>query len=266
MSDLLRDYVDKRRRAMFHYDLLRKQVEGFANAERDPVHGQLNADATQHVFKVPLEGFDPDWTLIVGEFAYNTRASLDYLITALVRSTGKEENNGNEFPIYLLKKGERWETMPSWWDTSREVGRDLNNTPPGTRAALKRLQPFHGVPMHFPMAHPLWALSVLSNRDKHRRLNVLARRAAIEFVDGEGKPIFQGPPLDTRITERNEGNTYTVTLTIRPDYADVDMNLFAAHDVALHEPPELIGDLIETLTGINQFIDARVVPTVKTLL
>lgn len=36
--------------------------------------------------------------------------------------------------------------------------------------------------------------------------------------------------------------------------------------VYLNEPPELIGSLIDTLTGINQFIDTRVETTVKRLM
>ena len=99
VSDLLGDYERKRSRAMLHYNVLREQTERFANAHRDPVRGQLQADATKYVFKIPLEGFSRDWTLLLGEFAYNTRASLDYLITALVRSTGKKEHERNQFPI-----------------------------------------------------------------------------------------------------------------------------------------------------------------------
>jgi hypothetical protein len=267
MSDLLRDYERKRRRSMLHFNGVREQVEGFANADRDPVQGEFDTVASKYVFKCPFGPFDPDWTIILGEFAYNTRASLDYLITALVRSTGKKENSSNEFPIYAHASGVRWENMSKWWDDSDLIGRKLQNTPPRTRAALKNLQPFYGVPATNPLRHPLWALSVLNNRDKHRRLNLLARSARLEFVDADGKPIFfQAPPLPTRIAESSKGDTYTVMLTVSPDHANMDMYLLTTYQVALHEPPELIGDLVETLTGINEFIDARVLPTIKALL
>jgi hypothetical protein len=265
VSDVLRDYERKRGRAMLHYDVLREQTERFANTDREPVPGQLNADATKYGFKMPLEGFSRDWTLMLGDFAYNTRASLDYLITALVRSTGKTEHKCNQFPI-CAPNGVRLDDISEWWDNSPKVTRQLKDTPPGTRAALKKLQPFDGVPLTNPTWHPLFALNVLNNRDKHRRLNLLARRATIDFVDADGKPIFQTPPLPAHIAEGQEGDTYTVTLAIRPDYANVDMYLLTTYQVAFDEPPELIGDLVETLTGINQFIDSRVLPTVKALL
>jgi hypothetical protein len=72
--------------------------------------------------------------------------------------------------------------------------------------------------------------------------------------------------LTTRIDQRGEGDTYTVTFTVTPEYANMDMYLLTSYQVALHEPPELICDLVETLSGINQFIDSRVVPAVRTLL
>ena len=266
VSNVLGDYVRKRRRAMLHYDVLREQVEGFANAHRDPIRGEFQGDAPKYVFHIPLEGFDPDWAVLLGEFVYNTRASLDYLITALVRSTGKQENNGNQFPIYAFRKDVPWLEMRNWWDAAELVSRQLKNTPPGTRAALKPLQPFYGIPALNPTRHPLAALNVLSNRDKHRRLNLLARSVLLDFVHADGKPVFQTPPLPTRIAKGDEGDTQTVTLTVAPDYANVDMYLLAPQEVAFHEPPELIGELVETLTGINEFIDSRVLPTVKSLL
>jgi hypothetical protein len=46
----------------------------------------------------------------------------------------------------------------------------------------------------------------------------------------------------------------------------VDVYLLPAYDVALNEPPELVGDLIQTLAGINEFIDRRVRPAVTALI
>jgi len=62
------------------------------------------------------------------------------------------------------------------------------------------------------------------------------------------------------IPETYEGSTYTVFLNWGK--ADMDVYLLPTYDVA----GELIGNLIETLAGINQFIDGRVLPAVATLL
>jgi len=90
--------------------------------------------------------------------------------------------------------------------------------------------------------------------------------ASVEFVDAGGKPIYDipTPPLP-RITGRPEQDAYTVILNARTK-RDVDVYFIAAYDIRLDEAPALIGNLLDTLDGINQFIDARVLPTVIALL
>ncbi len=222
--------------------------------------------ARRYVFQVPLERDPPDWALSAGDFAYNARASLDYLITALVRSTGEQEHIGSQFPIHGIDRVS-WRDIDRWWeaDAKGRIRRQLRDTPAGTKRALKKLQPFFGVPKVNPTQHPLFALRELSNRDKHRRLNLLVRRASITFVDSNRKPIYEGPAPTARIADRGEGDAYTASLAVR-EKLDRDVYLLPAYDVALNEPPELVGDLIETLADINEFIDRRVLPAIEELL
>ena len=56
-----------------------------------------------------------------------------------------------------------------------------------------------------------------------------------------------------------------MSLAVREEL-DADVHLVPAYGLALNEPPDLIGDLIETLTAINEYIDQRVLPVVRTLL
>jgi hypothetical protein len=269
VSELLADYERKRGRAKLHLDILRDAIQRFSEPQRGPIKGELQPNGVEYEFHLPPERFDPDWQLLIGDFAYNTRASLDYLITALVRSTGKQENKGNEFPIYAPPFGNvTWENIHAWWDTSHKVGAQLQNTPPRTRAALKQLQPFYGVPMTDPFRHPLRSLYELNNRDKHRSLNLIARAATIRFVDVEGKKLFQGLdfPLRSFPAEGDERHTPDVFLTVPAESTDVDVYLLATEQVSFHHPPELIGEVTETLTGIQKFIDEWVAPTVRLLL
>jgi hypothetical protein len=60
-------------------------------------------------------------------------------------------------------------------------------------------------------------------------------------------------------------DTYAVSLTTQVE-PDVDMYVLATHDVAFHEPPALMGNVLETLTGINNFIEGGVVPTIQSLM
>lgn len=266
--DWLADYERKRGRAVLHLDALRAGVQRFSESQRGPIKGELQPNGTEYEFRLPAERFDPDWQLLIGDFAYNARASLDYLITALVRSTGSEEDKGNEFPIYVPFGEVTWETIHDWWDTSPSVGKQLQHTPTHTRAALKQLQPFYGVPMTDPDRHPLRALYILNNRDKHRSLNLIADAATIKFIDAEGQPRFHGLdfPYRTVPTEGNEGHTPAVFLTVPADYPEMDVYLLASKQVAFHQPPELIGEVVETLTGIQEFIESRVLPAVRSLL
>jgi hypothetical protein len=269
VSDSLTDYELKRGRAVLHLNALRDGVQRITKNKLDPIKGELQPNGLEYEFRFPPERFDPDWQLLIGEFAYNMRASLDYLVTALVRSTGEEVNNRNEFPIHMPPFGNvTWSNVSQWWDVSAKVGRQLENTPPGTRAALKQLQPFDGPPMTNPFGHPLKALYELNNRDKHRSLNLIARAARFEFVDASGKPVFGGVPYFHRSppSEGNEGHTSDVLLTVPAGQPEMDVYLLATQEVAFHQPPELIGEVVQTLTGVQQFIDSRVVPTVRSLL
>jgi hypothetical protein len=251
---------------MHHFDVLLDLVERFSNRDRPAVRGEFDHDSAQHKFDVPLERLDPNVSVILGDFVYDTRASLDYLITALVRSTGKEEHEASQFPIYTPGRI-GWDRIDEWWDSSRKVDGNLKDTPPGTKAALKPLQPFYGVPVANWIGHPLAVLAALSNRDKHRRLNLLAHRAGFDFVYGSGKPVFQfGTPLYRLMPERKEGDTYTVTLGTSGQTPDMDVYLVTTYQVALDEPPDVFGEVVELLTGINQFIDTRVLPAIRSLL
>lgn len=260
MADLP-DYELKRRRAKFHRDTLAEAVNGFIESERHTVRGEPDMDSGKYVFRVPLRPVDPEWSLILGDWIYNTRSSLDHLITAL---SNDPNNETCQFPIYGNRKD--WQSIEKWWDDDPKdrIKRDLHGTPPGTKAVLKPLQPFYGVPRTDPNRHPLFQLQAMSNRDKHRRLNLLARDAKLTFTYGSGKPVFHGPPVDTRITKSHKTDAYTVDL--ETSELDVDMYLFATHDVALNEPPDLFGELIETLSTIDEFIDSRVFPALRPLL
>jgi hypothetical protein len=51
---------------MDHFDALRESVEDFTNRDREIVRGEIDADARQYVFEVPLERHPPDWALTLG--------------------------------------------------------------------------------------------------------------------------------------------------------------------------------------------------------
>jgi hypothetical protein len=105
----------------------------------------------------------------------------------------------------------------------------------------------------------------LNNRDKHRRLNLLGRQANIAFVDPDGQSLFHGQPASLRIADPNESGAFTARLSVDGPFDD-EVLLASTYDVRLHEPPWLVGNLIDTLTEIDRFIEVRVLLTVVGLL
>jgi hypothetical protein len=264
VGNLLQDYELKRGRANFHLDTLRDSLNRSSERNRLFVRSEHNTEGPKYLFRVTPEPIDPNWSLLIGDFVYERRASLDYLITALVRSAGNQENDRSQFPIYGIDRIS-WQRIDDWWekDPNRTIERNLSGTPAGTKASLKKLQPFYGVPATDPIGHPLFVLQTLSNRDKHRRLNLVRHHASLEFVDSDRKPIFATGPSDHRIAETDENGAYTVFLKLE---SDQKVYLQAYHDVRLHELPDLHTEVIETLVRINQFIDERVLPAIHKLL
>jgi len=78
-------------------------------------------------------------------------------------------------------------------------------------------------------------------------LNLLARNAAIDFVDADRQQIFDGPGIgiDARIAESYEGDTYSVSLAVNEKF-DVDVYLLPAFDIRLNDRPRLFGPVLET--------------------
>jgi hypothetical protein len=263
----LGDFELKRRRARRHSEELQRSIKAFESAARESVRGEFDADEGRYHFDIPVGAIDPMWTMALGDFAYDMRASLNYLVTALVRSTGQVESERNEFPIFGMDRTRLRETA-SWWreDQSGAIGRRLENTPHGTKELLERLQPFYGVPATDPLRHPLAALHLLTNRDKHRRLNVLVRQARIQFVDRAGEQMYEGPPAHVgRINKPAESEQYTASLSVAQPF-DRDIYLRAEYGVRINEPPELFGEVATTVIEIDEFIGMTVVPVVRHLL
>jgi hypothetical protein len=239
----------------------------FRARDRRPVPGLFDPGLNQYIFEVPLEPVCPEWGLILGDLVYDTRASLDYLVTALIRSAGDEAGNRTQFPISGVYRAAEWREAEERWDEDVRgtIARDIKGTPPGTKEALKPLQPFYGVPTTDPWSHPLFILQTLSNRDKHRRLNLLVRQAEVVFIDDRGEPVFAGQPVHVRVADADGQDGYTLRLQVSRKF-DHGLSLAPAYDVALDEPPRLIGNLLQTLSDIDRFIEARVVPAVTRLL
>lgn len=104
--------------------------------------------------------------LIVGDWANNLRAALDYTVYELVRrETGEDDPRRTQFPI-VVESGQ-------YADQTRSR---LRGAPAWSLPVFEGLQPFNdGADAR---DHPLAILADISNRDKHRLLHTAAMQIA----------------------------------------------------------------------------------------
>ena len=182
MGNPLDDSVLRFERAKRHLDRLDAEVaelfegDGFKGIDAEPKRDGEYFTYRWIVREVPR--IDPFWPVLIGEFLYNLRSSLDYM------AVGHGGHGG--FPIH-----------PSY-EKFHEVDRSGKPTPrSGTKltagmtspvkSAIEAAQPYRVMP-ESPRADPLWLLEDFRNRDAHAQLHVVcavATKGEYEFLDGE---------------------------------------------------------------------------------
>ena len=103
--------------------------------------------------------------LIVGDWANNLRAALDYVVYELVRrETGERDPRWTMFPIAVTRR--------EYLDARRR----LKAAPDWSLPVFEGLQPFHDGDA--ARDHPLAILAEISNRDKHRLVHTAPMQIA----------------------------------------------------------------------------------------
>jgi hypothetical protein len=111
-------------------------------------------------FRMHVEPPPKSISVTAGDCVHNIRSSLDHLIYALAldNRAGKKPRERTQFPIATK--------VINYYETGRRQVRPLD---PRHRRVIRLLQPYHHPN---PRMHWLTILGHLSNRDKHRLLNV----------------------------------------------------------------------------------------------
>lgn len=151
-------------RAADHLDEMKQMIDRYRSNHPSPMR--------MFVPKSQVESgrFSPrlDWSesgkpprrelaILVGEFSYNLRAALDYLVHQLAALNGAKYRF-RYFPIETTRK--KWKQRRSTW---------LDGLDDKHIALISGYQPFSG-------AHWMELLKVMSNHDKHQSLNVVVSR------------------------------------------------------------------------------------------
>lgn len=167
----------KLKRAHAHLDALYAKRNAFVNSEESQPYdltGEVESETrtetsrrVTYLWRAQIDHPpDPEWALIVGDFAHNLRSALDHLVWQLVILSGKKPSGENQFPICT--------TGTRYWcarkDGSPSVrDRMLRGVDERYRAIIDRMQPYRGGHESAERS-PLAVLSTLSNTDKHRLL------------------------------------------------------------------------------------------------
>lgn len=167
--------------------------------------------------------------ILVGEVAYNLRASLDYLVYRLAILDSGSEQKGTQFPVTDDPK-----------NFSGNRNRFLKGVNDVHTAAIERLQPYNGID---------WTkkLVSVSNPDKHRHL-ILSRPQNAMRVRYGNNP---NPPADSTNEDSLHILMSLTNTTGQQMYIEVEMVLF----IALEDGSHVINTLEDIEAGVRNTLD-----------
>jgi hypothetical protein len=189
-------------RAGEHLEDIRARLEAFRQQNEDAVVTQFSSEPPHNIELVVADSVSIRIPILIGEFCYNLRTALDYLVFELAKLDSRIQQDGTQFPIEYKEKKFRGRRETYLKGVNR---RHI--------AMIERLQPYTG-------CNWLRALHALSNPDKHReliRIRLTVTGAAYTPVDAE----FDTSPLPIRRTphpvagEMNVKLDYTATIRFR---------------------------------------------------
>lgn len=166
-------------------EALQSDIERFASdTEADPsVTVRAEYNPKRHAFVLLVDtvnALPPEWSLRLGDIAFNWRSALDHLAWAVV-SRGNAPPVGNPaysdigFPI--SKSDVKFQGA---------LAKKLPGTLPQDIALIRRYQPYRRTPPRLVPLHALSVLALLNNHDKHRQIQpvpIYPRSAECEVTE-----------------------------------------------------------------------------------
>jgi hypothetical protein len=208
-------------------------------------------DRQQHTVRVLFDLLvEPPLPLcvIAGDVVHNTRSALDHLWGALTRSTQ------GGFPVYRKQ--------PDWEKAKAEA---LSGIPETAHAVIERLQPCSGTDEGYFVG----LLNLLSNRDKHKLLNMTAAHAvnsriALSCHNNPGRWVER----DLSSFGRFQPQTY-IEITELPDdlmYGKVDVQVKGQLAVAFKDAPLMGQNTRDTLRAILNIVKDDAIPSLRSFV
>ena len=148
----------KVRRATVNLRNLENDIDEFREKERRRLVAEIEQGFPRVVGSDPPELLI-DYSIGVGEIAYNLRSALDHLVWQLVCHNQETPTPRNEFPIFMSER--RYH---------KAKDRKLHGVGPEPAASIEGIQPYH---KDSAVGAHLWMLHLICNIDKHRYVNVV---------------------------------------------------------------------------------------------
>lgn len=243
----------KFRRAGEHLHAIYDGLGPFLNEQPHKVIAKFDDDGWHrgrfHVIRQPPES----WSLLLGDFIQDLRASLDHSIYAL--STTKESDR-IEYPIKIQED--------QYIGDAREIA--LAGVADEYRAIVDASQPYHRGTVKAAKEDPLAILAWLSNVDKHRLIHPAFHRqrggAKVTVLKGRlgDIQIRKDIRLDQRVREGTVVSASRPKPGIKPE--DVHVKVYVEFTVAFSERAldyvaleniwNYVGRVINTLRAVSE--------------
>ena len=151
-------------RARRELRLLKADIDSFCKEKSRLIVPEGSGEQVSWVYRGDTPNPPIDWSIRVGEFAYNLRSSLDHLVWQLVKANGEKANTRNLFPIY--KKIDE--------ASEQRLSERLKGVSVGAQGYIRSIQP--GCADLVGIGHRLANLNAIGNIDKHRHVIVTSVR------------------------------------------------------------------------------------------
>jgi hypothetical protein len=176
----------KVKRAEAHIAELDEAIKRLMSSPQKPyrIEGQHDRSGKRFEFWGYSKDVPPDLSLMAGDAVHNLRSSLDHMMWALAEKNGVPHRS-----VQFVGR-----TKASDFRKDRQALRCIGSA---ALQILEKLQPYHATS---PLHSPLYVLTELSNRDKHRLLIAVGARStlgpALRAVEVPGVPIPDPPGFD----------------------------------------------------------------------
>lgn len=150
-------------RAHEHLETLQREITEFIEQTKHNIviKTDIKHNKTSLVYWTDAEHPPIRLSVVVGDCIFNMRCALDHLVCGLIRTKDPTSRCSRvRFPIYKTQA-----------DCDNNCATDLKNVPEDAVRAIKQLQPYRR-PADVIAIDPLVILNTLSNRDKHRAVNL----------------------------------------------------------------------------------------------